>query len=113
MNVKSPGVWIVGGALACALGFASASQTAADKLHGTELTFSDNAGVQQTLTATPIDTNNPFFQALGTNGRTCVSCHRPDQGGTIAPAELKGRFDATSGLDPIFSTNDGSNCEGA
>ena len=60
-----------------------------------------------------IDANNAFFQELGTNGRTCLTCHRPAQGWTITPAELRDRFDRTDGLDSIFRSNDGSNCEGA
>ena len=64
-------------------------------------------GVNETAAA------NPFFQQLGTNGRSCVSCHQPAQGWSITPAELRERFDRTEGLDPVFRTNDGSNCDGA
>src|SRR5689334_16141836 len=79
-----------------------------------ELTFSNPAGVHQTITMdAPLDRSNPFFEDLGTNGRTCVSCHRPAQAWTITPDELVDRFDRTAGNDPIFLTNDGSNCEGA
>jgi len=60
---------------------------------------------------TPIDLTGPFFQSLGTNGRTCASCHLPDQGWSIAAAKVKARFEATQGTDPIFRTNDGSNCD--
>jgi len=63
------------------------------------------------LNATAAD--NPFFQELGTNGRSCASCHLPAQGWTITPDELRDRFERTGGLDPIFRINDGSNCEGA
>src|SRR5215204_3892619 len=56
-----------------------------------------------------IDRKNPFFQDLGTNGRTCVHCHQPDAAWTITPAGLRQVFDATAGLDPVFRTNDGSN----
>src|SRR5947209_4397806 len=59
----------------------------------------------------PIDLSGPFFQSLGTNGRSCGSCHRPAQAWTISPNELKLRFEMTQGLDPIFRTNDGSNCD--
>lgn len=59
----------------------------------------------------PIDLTGPFFQSLGTNGRSCGSCHRPAQGWTISAAEVKNRFEFTQGLDPIFRTNDGSNCD--
>src|SRR6185503_13114441 len=61
----------------------------------------------------PIDSSNAFFQDLGTNGRTCFSCHRPAQAWTVTPTELRERFERTAGLDPIFRNNDGSNCEGA
>jgi len=56
---------------------------------------------------------NPFFQSLGTNGRSCATCHLPAQGWTIAPDELRDRFERTDGLDPIFRANDGSNCDAA
>ena len=59
------------------------------------------------------DLQNPFFEDLGTNGRACFTCHRPDQGWTITPDDVRQRFVASGGLDPIFRSNDGSNCEGA
>ena len=57
-----------------------------------------------------IDQTNPFFVSLGTNGRSCVTCHQPQDGWTITPAHVQARFDATTpkGTDPIFRTNDGS-----
>lgn len=60
-----------------------------------------------------IDTTNPFFQDLGTNGRRCVTCHQPQDGWTITPAHIRHRFEATQGEDPLFRTNDGSICAGA
>jgi cytochrome c peroxidase len=60
-----------------------------------------------------LDLSNPFFKELGTNGRTCFSCHRPAQGWTITPESVLRRFEESRGLDPIFRTNDGSNCEAA
>jgi hypothetical protein len=60
-----------------------------------------------------LDLSNPFFQALGTNGRACFSCHRPEQGWTITPESVQKRFLESRGLDPIFRPNDGSTCEGA
>ena len=59
----------------------------------------------------PINLTGPFFQSLGTNGRSCATCHRPAQGWGISADEVKLRFDLTQGLDPIFRTNDGSNCD--
>ncbi len=56
-----------------------------------------------------IDLDNLFFQPVGTNGRSCVTCHQPADGWSVTPAHLQARFDATGGEDPIFRTNDGSN----
>ena len=78
------------------------------------MSFTNASGQSSTFNPRGIlDPDNPFFQDLGTNGRSCVTCHQPAQGWTITPAELRDRFDRTDGLDPIFRTNDGSNCEGA
>ena len=75
--------------------------------------FPNAAGVLETYNAggKPIDLSGPFFQSLGTNGRSCGSCHRPAQGWTISADEVKARFEATQGLDPIFRTVDGSVCD--
>jgi len=78
-----------------------------------QLTFTNPLGVHRTITtADRLDQSNPFFQDLGTNGRSCFSCHRPAQGWTVGPTELQHRFNETRGLDPIFRNNDGTNCEG-
>jgi cytochrome c peroxidase len=60
---------------------------------------------------TAIDLTGPFFQSLGTNGRSCSSCHRPEGAWSISASQVQTRFLLTQGLDPIFSTNDGSNCD--
>jgi cytochrome c peroxidase len=59
----------------------------------------------------PISQTGPFFQSLGTNGRSCSSCHRPAEGWGISAQEVQLRFLLTLGTDPIFRTNDGSNCD--
>ena len=74
----------------------------------------NDAGVMATFSVNgAIDTSNPFFQDLGTNGRRCVTCHVAEDAWTVTPADIQRRFRATNGTDPIFSNNDGSNCEGA
>jgi cytochrome c peroxidase len=94
--------------------FLSVHATGAGTPDPFELVFSNQFGVHRTLTmAGAIDTSNPFFQDLGTNGRTCFTCHRPAEAWTVTPQELTERFRETDGLDPIFRTNDGSNCAGA
>lgn len=90
------------------------ARSQADEAGPARLTFSNPSGVHRTFnTAGDIDETNPFFQDLGTNGRTCFTCHRPAQAWTITPDEVRERFRDTAGLDPIFRTNDGSNCEAA
>ncbi|MGH6856612.1 MAG: hypothetical protein ACRECP_02950, partial [Methylocella sp.] len=53
---------------------------------------------------------NPFFQNLGTNGRTCFTCHQPQQGWTVSAAGVQARFNASGGTDPIFRLVDGATC---
>jgi cytochrome c peroxidase len=90
-------------------GAVGASQKAAHVL-----THPNGAGLASTFSPSrAIDLENPFFQDLGTNKRTCFSCHQPDSGWTITPANLERRFLATLGADAVFRNNDGSNCEGA
>lgn len=60
-----------------------------------------------------IDTSGVFFQSIGTNGRTCASCHVPSSAWGITPPEVQARFNSTQGTDPIFRTNDGANCPSA
>ena len=87
---------------------------ASESKHGLLEPFVNPTGAAQTFSALGrIDTDNPFFQDLGTNGRTCFTCHRPDTGWTVTPAGVRERFEATAGLDPIFRTNDGSNSPNA
>jgi cytochrome c peroxidase len=64
-------------------------------------------------TAALIASSDAFGQlrTFTTNGS--FSCHRPEEGWTITPDEVQQRFVASRGLDPIFSANDGSNCENA
>jgi len=72
--------------------------------------YSNGSGSHQTFSSTGnVDVNNPFFQSLGTNGRSCVSCHQPAQAWGMAPSEVQQRFNASNGTDPIFRLNDGAN----
>jgi cytochrome c peroxidase len=74
----------------------------------------NGSGTLSTISTTgSIDVTNPFFQSLGTNGRTCNSCHVSSSAWSISPAEVQSRFNATNGSDPIFRTVDGANCPSA
>src|SRR5439155_17383771 len=73
--------------------------------------FPNSAGTSTTYSTTgAIVLNGAFFQSLGTNGRSCGTCHQPSDGMSVSAAHVQRRFEATAGLDPIFRTVDGSNC---
>jgi cytochrome c peroxidase len=55
-------------------------------------------------------TPNPFFQNLGTNGRTCFTCHQPQTGWTVSAQSVQARFNSSLGSDPIFRLVDGATC---
>ncbi|HEX3122236.1 MAG TPA: hypothetical protein VHQ21_02965 [Rhodanobacteraceae bacterium] len=91
--------------ISVAAGSASANSSDVDAL-----TAADATGLIRTYVAGGnLDTSNPFFQSLGTNGRSCFTCHRPETAWSVTPASLQARFNATGGTDPVFRTNDGSN----
>jgi cytochrome c peroxidase len=73
----------------------------------------DGSGFVETynINNSSISLNGAFFQSLGTNGRSCSSCHLPTEGWSVSAAEIQLRFLLTRGLDPIFRTVDGSNCD--
>jgi cytochrome c peroxidase len=76
--------------------------------------FLDPTGVVSTYNVNgPIDENNPFFQNLGTNGRTCATCHVAGNAFGLSVPNVRERFRETRGLDPLFSPNDGANCPNA
>jgi cytochrome c peroxidase len=68
-------------------------------------------GVSLTMRAGGGALNDPddlFFQSLGSNGRSCHTCHEPQTGMTLSPERARLRLAETRGMDPLFRTNDGS-----
>jgi cytochrome c peroxidase len=57
-----------------------------------------------------VESTNPFFQSLGTNGRSCVTCHQPSDAWSVTPPHIRERFVVSKGMDPIFRPVDGANC---
>ena len=53
---------------------------------------------------------HPFFEALGSNGRACITCHQPSNGMSVSAAGLHQRWSETDGKDAVFAAVDGSNC---
>src|SRR5512138_423622 len=75
--------------------------------------FQDASGDVATYnTSGAIDSNNPFFQSLGTNGRSCATCHLVSDALGLSSASAAARFASTTGSDPLFADVDGANCSG-
>ena len=73
--------------------------------------FLDGTGFSATNSTTGyLDLSGPFFQQLGTNGRTCGTCHSPATGFGLSAADAQLRYVLTHGRDPLFDQFDGSTC---
>ncbi len=69
------------------------------------------SGTESTYSATgSIDPTGIFFQALGTNPRSCASCHQLSQGMGLSAASVQALFTSSNGSDPLFAAVDGANC---
>jgi hypothetical protein len=75
--------------------------------------YQDPSGIFRTLSLRPIDLSNAFFDKLGTNDRSCASCHDASDGWSITPTHLQQRFQISQGTDPVFRAIDGANCPSA
>ena len=57
---------------------------------------------------------NAFFRSLGNgNGRACVTCHQPPSGMGLSLRNIRSRWLATNGTDPLFLPVDGADCPSA
>jgi cytochrome c peroxidase len=56
-----------------------------------------------------VNLTGEFFQAQGTNGRSCASCHIPEEAWSINPGTLQHLFDETDGSHPVFNRLDANN----
>jgi cytochrome c peroxidase len=73
--------------------------------------FDPSGLIATTQPSGPTQTSqNPFFQNLGTNGRTCFTCHQPQNGWGVSAASVQARFYVSYGTDPIFRLVDGATC---
>jgi cytochrome c peroxidase len=68
---------------------------------------------QSAHTAGFIDKPNPFFEQLGSNGRTCNTCHLVDQGWSIATPDIRKLFRDTDAQAPLFRPIDAANSPNA
>jgi cytochrome c peroxidase len=56
-----------------------------------------------------VDLTGEYFQAQGTNGRSCASCHIPEEAWSINPGTLQHLFDESNGTHPVFNRLDANN----
>lgn len=71
----------------------------------------DSSGVLETYSSSrPLVQNGPFFQALGTNGRSCATCHVPANGFGLSAAQAESIYEHSNGRDPLFAPIDGAAC---
>lgn len=77
-----------------------------------DATFNNALGKLGIVNASgPVDMGtHPFFQALGTNGRACVSCHQPSDSMGLSLTSIRQQWELTKGNDPMFALFDGANC---
>ena len=56
-----------------------------------------------------VDLTGEYFQAQGTNGRSCATCHIAEEAWSINPGTLQHLFDESQGLHPVFHRLDANN----
>jgi len=56
-----------------------------------------------------VNLTGEYFQAQGSNGRSCASCHIPEEAWSINPGTLQDLFDQTEGTHPVFNKLDANN----
>jgi hypothetical protein len=104
---------VLGGSAALLLGACMMEPPAGGNDRGAERTYraleetGNEYGTAETITPSgTIDRTNPFFLALGTNPRSCETCHASSQGWTITAERSKELFQQSAGLDPLFNLVD-------
>jgi len=102
--------WVGMAVLGCAM--ASMAQADSDPL-SQQLVLSPNAsGLMGTFKADgPIDRQNAFFKSLGSNGRSCATCHLLEQAMSFTTGHARRLYRQTRGADPLFAAVDGANCD--
>src|SRR5947208_13345051 len=53
-----------------------------------------------------VDLTGEYFQAQGANGRSCSTCHIPQDAWSITPGTIRFLFVQTGGTHPIFNSLD-------
>lgn len=53
---------------------------------------------------------HPFYKSMGSNGRSCGTCHQPSMAMGLSVSNIKERFRKFGVKDPLFAPVDGANC---
>ncbi len=94
-----------------ALGILTSGTTIADVYLRNLFPFLDFSGFSATNSTTgSVDLSSAFFQSLGTNGRSCGTCHAPSDGFGLSAVDAQIRYFLSRGKDPLFAQFDGSTC---
>ena len=94
-----------------ALAVLSAGSAVADIYLPNLFPFLDSTGFMASYSNTgSVDLSGPFFQSLGTNGRSCGTCHVPGTAFSLSARDAQFRYLISRGTDPLFAQVDGSTC---
>lgn len=106
MLTKTKG-WLLAGVLLSV----AASLTLAAAVIPNLFPFFDRSGAVATYSSTgSFDTSGPFFQSLGTNGRTCGTCHVAANAMGLSAEHAENVYERSNGHDPLFAAVDGAVC---
>ena len=97
--------------LAYGLGFAPVSATGAgpSAIPNNRPVPNPGGAAATVSTEGSVDLNGEYFQAQGANGRSCATCHVPEDAWGINPGTLQRLFRETDGRHPIFNKLDANN----
>ncbi len=94
-----------------AIGLLTSGTALADVYLHNLFPFLDFFGFSATNSTTgSVDLSGAFFQSLGTNGRSCGTCHAPSDGFGLSAVDAQFRYYVSHGKDPLFAQVDGSTC---
>jgi cytochrome c peroxidase len=101
-------------ALACGLVYepapAAQAQAQADSINNNRPAPNPNgAAATFTTQGTSVDLTGEYFRAQGSNGRSCATCHIPEEAWGINPGTLQRLFRETDGRHPVFNKLDANN----
>jgi hypothetical protein len=69
----------------------------------------NGAAATFTTQGSSVDLTGEYFQQQGTNGRSCATCHIPEEAWGINPGTLQRLFSETDGKHPVFNKLDANN----